>query len=372
MARNAGTYWQVKLNESSRGKVILGKTTLLFQFVVPPPVQPRPQLPAAVRSGFVGNIDWVFTSFVVFTFMTMFSFLVYLENADWPIDRGLAAVPEDFANIIFQEPPPPQEVEQTNAEQEGQSQEAAQPQEASKKGSGKSSGGPEVSAEEAARATAEKTARIAAEATQAAEALIVGALSSSAGGALADVLAGGAVIGNAEEIMAQASGVGVARSSAGGTLRSRSGGSTGSGSSGLGSLARAGGADATSARGEGGVVTERKVRGQASVGAGGDIGGSGEFDSAVVVRTIKTRIRAIQSCYELELRRNPTLAGKVTVQFSIQTQGNVTDVKVTNNSTGDDAVANCVANTIGRFRFNPGPQGGSVTYSYPFVFAPQN
>jgi hypothetical protein len=243
-------------------------------------------LPAAVRSGFVGNIDWVFTSFVVCTFMSMFSFLVYLENADWPIDQGLSAVPADFANIIFQEPPPPQEEVEQTATEEGPAQEAAKAEETSKKGSGKSAG-PEMSAEEAARATAEKTARIASEAAQAAEALIVGALSSSAGGALADVLAGGAVIGNAEDIMAQASGVGVARSSSGGTLRSRGGGSTGSGAAGLGSLARAGGADATSARGEG-DVKERKVRGQATVGAGGDIGGAGEFDSALVVKTIKT------------------------------------------------------------------------------------
>lgn len=372
MARNAGTFWQVKLNDSSRGKVILGKTTLLFQFVVPPPVQPRPQLPAAVRTGFVGNIDWVFTSFVVFTFMSMFSFLVYLENADWPIDRGLAAVPEDFANIIFQEPPPPvEEVEQTTSEEEGPAKEVAK--ETQKKASGgKSSAGPGMSAEESAAAAAAKSARIASEATQAAEALIVGALSSSAGGALADVLAGGAVIGNAEEIMAQASGVGVAKSSAGGTLRSRSGGGTGSGASGLGSLARAGGADATSARGEGGEVTERKVRGQTKLEGGGDIGGSGEFDSSVVVSAIKLRIGAIKICYERELKRNPSLAGKVTVQFSIQPQGNVTDVNVTGNSTGDSAVAECVASAVRRFRFNPGPKGGSVSYSYPFVFAPQN
>jgi TonB family protein len=371
MARNAGTFWQVKLNESSRGKVILGKTTLLFQFVVPPPVQPRPQLPAAVRSGFVGSIDWVFTAFVVFTFMSMFSFLVYLENADWPIERGLAAVPEDFANIIFQEPPPPVEVEQT-ATEEGPGEEAAQAKETKTKGSGKSNAAPGMSAEEAAAAAAAKSARIAAEATQAAEALIVGALSSSAGGALADVLAGGAVIGNAEEIMAQASGVGVARSSAGGTLRSRSGGGTGSGTSGLGSLARAGGADATSARGEGKEVTERQVRGQTTVGSGGDIGGSGEFDSSVVVNAIKLRISAIKICYERELKRNPSLAGKVTVQFSIQPQGNVTDVQITGNTTTDNAVAECVASAVRRFRFNPGPKGGSVSYSYPFVFAPQN
>ena len=39
--------------------------------------------------------------------------------------------------------------------------------------------------------------------------------------------------------------------------------------------------------------------------------------------------------------------------------------------TNDPAVAQCVVETVKRFRFNPGPEGGSVTYSYPFVFAPQ-
>ena len=39
-ARNAGTHFQVKLSDSSRGKVVIANTTLLFQFVSPPPVQP--------------------------------------------------------------------------------------------------------------------------------------------------------------------------------------------------------------------------------------------------------------------------------------------------------------------------------------------
>ena len=56
---------------------------------------------------------------------------------------------------------------------------------------------------------------------------------------------------------------------------------------------------------------------------------------------------------------------------AIQTRGNVTAVKVKQNTTNDAAVGTCVANTVKRFRFNPGPEGGSVTYAYPFVFAPQ-
>jgi TonB family protein len=370
-ARNAGSHYQVKLNDNSRGKVVIGNTTLLFQFVVPPTVQPRPQLPAAARAGFVGSIDWLFTAFMVFTFMSMFGFIVYLENADWPIDEGIAAVPEDLAKIVFEEPPPPPVVkpEQTD---DGKAEEKATPSEQKKpekKEAKAEAPAPEKPAQDEPAAIAEKSARIAQEAAQAAEALIVGALSADKGGALADVLAGGAVTGNAQDILSQAMGVGVAKSGSGGDLRQRTGGGT-SGVAGLGSLARKEGT--TTAAAEGGAVTERKVSGNVKTEKGDEVGGSGEFDSNLVVSTIKARLRAIQMCYEQQLRRNPTLAGKVTVEFTIQPRGNVTDVKVKDNTTGDGAVATCVANTVGLFRFNPGPAGGSVSYSYPFVFAPQN
>jgi TonB family protein len=368
-ARNAGAYYQVKINDNSRGKVVMGNTTLLFQFVLPPTVQPRPQLPAATRAGFVRSIDWLFTSFMVFTFMSMFGFIVYLENADWPIDEGLAAVPEDVAKIIFQEPPPPPEkVEQP---EEGKTEEESPAPKAEEKKADKpkeQAPGPEKPKDEG-QEVADKSARIAQEATQAAEALIVGALSADSGGALADVLAGGAVTGNAQDILSQAMGVGVAKSASGGDLRQRAGGGT-SGVAGLGSLARKEGT--ANAVGEGGAVTERAVRGSVKTEHGDEVGGAGEFDSNLVVATIKTRIRAIQMCYEQQLRRNPTLAGKVTIEFTIQPRGNVTDVHVKENSTNDAAVGTCVANTVAGFRFNPGPQGGSVTYAYPFVFAPQN
>ena len=369
-ARNAGSHYQVKLNDNSRGKVVIGGTTLLFQFVVPPPVQPRPQLPAAARAGFVRSIDWLFTAFMVFTFMGMFGFIVYLENADWPVDECLAAVPDEIAKIIFEEPPPPPEVKEETeekGEEDTPKEEAPAPKKEPEKAA-KQEPSPDKGKDEA-QEVADKSARIAQEAAQAAEALIVGALSADTGGALADVLAGGAVTGNAQDILSQAMGVGVAKAGSGGDLRQRAGGGN-SGVAGLGSLARKEGT--ANAVGEGGAVTERAVRGSVKTERGDEVGGSGEFDSNVVVQTIKTRLRAIQMCYEQQLRRNPSLAGKVTIEFTIQPRGNVTDVRVKENSTGDGAVATCVANTVGTFRFNPGPEGGSVTYSYPFVFAPQN
>lgn len=179
--------------------------------------------------------------------------------------------------------------------------------------------------------------------------------------------------GDAQDILASAAGVGVAKSAEGGNLRTRSGGQGGSGQKDLGGLSSAGGKRATTKRTEGGPTKERAVRGRTSLGqGGGDVGGSGEFDSAVVVRTIKARLGAIKGCYERELRRNPSLSGKVTIEFTIEERGNVTGVTVAENTTGDSAVGKCVASAVRRFRFNPGPSGGSVVFSYPFVFAPQN
>jgi len=368
-ARNAGSHFQIKLNDNSRGKVVIGDTTLLFQFVVPPPITPRPQLPASARGGFVAAIDWLFTAFVVFAYMTFFGGIVYLENADWPIQQGLAALPDSVVDMIFDEPEPPPEPEPEVPTAPTEDPVAEAPTEAPTQHAAADAPTSQHQQDVAnAASSAEARARIAEEAGAQAEAMILGALGE--GGALNDVLAGGAVTGNAEDVMAQASGVGVAQRGSGGTLRSRSGGGGSGQSGGLGGLR--GSSAAGQEQGEGTVVVERRIRGRIQLESGGDTGGAGDFDSSVVVRTIRTRIRAIQRCYETELRRNPSLAGKVTVQFTIVERGTVSNARATENTTGSPAVANCVVSTVRRFRFNPGPEGGSVNFSYPFVFAPQN
>src|SRR5688500_7269676 len=199
-------------------------------------------------------------------------------------------VPADIGKMIFEEPtPPPEPIDVPTAEptDEGKEEPAQEADPEPARGEEKPSS-PDEGPEEAAQAVAEKTARIAEEAAQAAEALIVGALG-EAGGALQDVLANGAVTGRAQDILAQASGIGVATTSSG-TLRTPSGGATGSGVKGLGGLQKAGGADATAGKGEGKVVQERTIKGKTELGSGGDIGGSGDFDANLVVAMIKKRI----------------------------------------------------------------------------------
>lgn len=372
-ARNAGTYWQVKLNDSARGKVVIGDVTLLFQFVTPPPVQPRPQLPAAARGGFAKSIDWMFTAFVLFSFMSHFGFVVYLENSDWPLDQGIGVIPKEFVRLIMIEPPEPEEP--VEAPTEGPADEVAEAPSTPSKPDAPSKGSDEGPSKPVGDSTSpgeigKQTAEMASKTAAAAEAMLLGALGAG-GGSFADVLRGGAVTGNAAEVLAQASGVGVATGTAGGTMRSREGSGSGGSVGDLGSL--------TGTKGTGGQVAGGKaieeskpIKGNIKLDGGEDIGGSGEFDSKLVTALIKQRLSAIKICYETQLRKNPSLQGKVTVEFTIEQSGTVSKASAAGNTTNDAAVASCVVNTIKSFRFNPGPKGGSVTFSYPFVFAPQN
>src|SRR6185295_14419216 len=77
----AGAY-QMKLTEEARGKVVIGETTFLFQFVAPPPVQPRPQLPLAVKGGIASQIDWSLTIIAAFSFLLHFG-IVGAMYSDW-------------------------------------------------------------------------------------------------------------------------------------------------------------------------------------------------------------------------------------------------------------------------------------------------
>ncbi len=376
LARRAGDVWQVKLTEQSKGKITIGDATFLFQFVTPPPVMPPPQLPAAVQGGIVRGIDWTFTAFLAFSYILFFGMFIYLENADWPIENQdiRSEMEQLVAELHFEEEPPPPEPQEQAEEpseeeepaEEEPAEEAPKPTKARRSRNASSSSGGGSSKSNEGSLSAEERARIAEEIGSQVESLLIGALGDA--GSIEDVLSGGAVTGNSADVLAQAAGVGVATGSGSSTLRARGGG-TGSGRTGnLGRLRRTGVAGKYVSTGP---VRERRIRGRINLGGGSDIGGSGEFDASKVAAAIRRRLAGIKRCYESELRNNPGLKGKVVVQFVIQVSGTVTNVRATTNTTGSASVAGCVTGIIRRLRFRPGPEGGSVTFEYPFVFAPQ-
>ena len=81
-AKRVGPAYQVRLTEEARGKIVIGEITFLFQFVAPPPVQPRPQLPLSVKGGLASQIDWSLTIIAAFSFLLHFG-LVGAMYSDW-------------------------------------------------------------------------------------------------------------------------------------------------------------------------------------------------------------------------------------------------------------------------------------------------
>jgi hypothetical protein len=73
---------RIRLSDEARGRVTLGETTFLFQFVVPPLPAARPELPLAVKSGLAGHIDWSLTIVAAFSFLLHFG-VVGAMYSDW-------------------------------------------------------------------------------------------------------------------------------------------------------------------------------------------------------------------------------------------------------------------------------------------------
>ncbi len=89
-------------------------------------------------------------------------------------------------------------------------------------------------------------------------------------------------------------------------------------------------------------------------------------DPGQIAAVIRRRIGAIKGCYDLALKTNPDIRGKVVVKFSIGETGAVVEISTEENTSGDDGVARCIVSRVRNFRF-PKPKGGKVTVSYPFI-----
>jgi hypothetical protein len=91
-----------------------------------------------------------------------------------------------------------------------------------------------------------------------------------------------------------------------------------------------------------------------------------DLDHEILRRYIRRNTNKIAYCYERALIDKPSLAGSVTVTFTITADGKVTDAK----ATGLAGVAACVACVISAIEFPKPNNEASVGVTYPFTFAP--
>jgi len=90
----------------------------------------------------------------------------------------------------------------------------------------------------------------------------------------------------------------------------------------------------------------------------------------VIARVIQEHQSEIKYCYEVQLNRNPSLAGKVTVLFTIDGSGTVTDSQVSETTLNNSEAEKCMLAKIHRWKF-PEPAGnGIVKVNFPWIFKP--
>jgi hypothetical protein len=88
------------------------------------------------------------------------------------------------------------------------------------------------------------------------------------------------------------------------------------------------------------------------------------IDRDMVRRVVRAHLNEIRSCYNAGLTKNPTLEGRVLIQFTIITSGKVASSIVQENTTKDVSVGDCINRAVKRWKF-PSLKGTAVV-SYPF------
>ncbi len=96
----------------------------------------------------------------------------------------------------------------------------------------------------------------------------------------------------------------------------------------------------------------------------------GSLDKDIIRRIVRAHINEVRYCYNQGLAKDPSLAGKVSIQFNIGPTGSVPVAVVADSTVADENVANCIAKAVKRWTFPKPEGGGSVVVTYPFVLAP--
>lgn len=95
----------------------------------------------------------------------------------------------------------------------------------------------------------------------------------------------------------------------------------------------------------------------------------GRLPPEQIQRIVRGNFAALRACYELGLKRDPALRGRVNVRFVIGREGRVSQVSDSGSEMPDREVLRCVLEGFEGLEF-PRPEGGIVTVVYPILFSP--
>jgi hypothetical protein len=345
----SGPAWLIPLSDGARGKIVIGDMTLLFQFVLAPPLQPRPMLPHSVRGSIADQIDpylAVILSISLVLHGLVWAYCKYIVEEPPPKPPDVIA--DQFAHVVLERPKPPPLKTDLGKESEktGPEEKKAEPKRAP------------IAQPKKEPAGAPDKAALEAKVAGAAPLAVLHQLAAKGNGPLGDVTGDKASWENLDKGLSKVGNANIVAS-----VGSTRGATTrGAGSGEIASGKEVGVTGPTGPAATGGEKTEKEIK---VAGTMQKVEGetSGALDPDKVAQTIKSRYQSrVMACYQRGLKSNPTLQGKVTVTFTVGVAGNV----VKANAEGfDPGVDDCIAREARTWRFNK-PEEASE-YEIPFV-----
>ncbi|MCZ7585320.1 MAG: TonB family protein [Deltaproteobacteria bacterium] len=348
-ARGKDAYSSIDLGREGKGKLSIGKTTILFQVVPVPPPPPIEKLPREFHGGYLQRMDPVFVVIMVLSTILHIGAIRYLNSIEVEERLSEDKVAEFVSTVTTEDIiiPPEEEPEVPDDATLEEQKKETDTMKAKEAGDGGN--------EEEAEAPPEDVTQ---------KGLLAVITSASGSGSVADIIGDSGTDSGIDNVMSKISGgINIAKGSNVGGSRGGDGSLTGTdvSASSLGNVA--GGKPVGT-----GDKTEKKVA--AKLTTTGNM--SGNIDSTSARTYIMQRIGGVRACYERQLKIDPTLSGKIAVTFTIGADGGVTGCSVASSTIGNAEVPACVCRGIQRWRFPTPPDGGSASVNYSFIFTPAN
>lgn len=382
-ARKSGEFYLYDLTENSRGKIILGELTLLFQFVTPPPPVPKLKLPASARGGWLQQLDVALFLFLLGSLVIQGGSIVSLNV--WWESRGKYLVSTVKKKRLFEtlkaevqtrrndtQKPLPKEDTKIDEKAKPEAKvapvkEAPKKKEKAKKKAKKKAEGKVAEAKKKGDAGKDKKARYKKQVENVKKNTLIKFLVAEGGDGEGDsmyqnTLKDGVNTGKMGDAWNMKGGIQVAQEGDVGQYVGKP--KAGAGGGGYAKAGKkyqkkklaVGKVDAGSKKAKKEVKLKVKI--------GGSLGnklGTGNIDKQSVSAVFRRRAGAIRHCYEKRLKVVSELSGKLRVMFTIGPAGRITNIVIQSNTTGDSALASCITSRIKEWPF-PRPKGGAVTF----------
>jgi hypothetical protein len=361
----------ISIDDKSRGKLVVGAATLLFQLVAEPPRVPKAQIPLAARQSLVGDIDWTTAVIAAFSFLLHFG-AAGAVYSDWmdPVVDDEAVVTQLV--LLASRTPPVVPVESQPTTRDGQDKSKVDPQAKPEGGKGGGKGDKRASSTRPGQGAGKGMSD--AKATALSRDLagigieVAGVLDAGADrSATADVLRDGDVpIGMLNEAANRAGGVGAGAiaglhmaGDGGGVVRPGRGGDAGLGD--IGGTRR----DQPIGAGSGAVV----ARPPGNVSISPPSGGTGQVANAQAV--VSRMAAGFRRCYNRGIAtEDPNMHGSLRVTARIGQNGEVQSATPSGGAGLSPTVVSCVVQRVASAQFDP-PQGGAATLVIPVIFTAQ-